>query len=584
MIRNLNKILLFLFLFFLIFISAFQNYNGVLAHYLIQYEYLDHRNIFKLNEWTEYMENSAQFLPLRIMSNLGFKFNNDFFIFFVYFFNGLIALLSLNKILLNHINIRDFNERIVFIICISSANFIVFTSVFSSIYNPFLNFQTSFTITLFYLLFYLVVNQSFFFASIVSAIMILFHFSVAWLPVSIFIIFFIFQNKFKNLKIFYFLIPAISFLFMYSYNFEILNGQNSSSIQSIENILERSEEENNLVLQPIWRIIYFIVSLPIYYLINKNFITNSNLKLFFNLVFFVSILTTIFGLFYTNIGYKYIPIVGLSYLYFVRAMMSYHIIFVILITYYVFRLNISLFLKFSFYASIYILGKMFISNKAIILAMIIIAGGLLVEFFILKKNKKYYKSISYKKISFCLCLLFLATHIFLINKINLKTFDQWTYKNLSDWTLNNSFLLKKNDSYKNNLISLRKCNDFLLLPMIKDNKSIIYDDYINFITHKSLVILDGGMLYYSPEKFLENKKKINNFYYFIENLKSNKKFVNLESFFDFENLVLFVDFNLYLTELSKLKTLKDDIIMFDQDFVLFVKNKKLKKEIINCKN
>ena len=517
------------------------------------------------------------------MSNLGFKFNNDFFIFFVYFFNGLIALFSLNKILLNHINIRDFNERIVFIICISSANFVVFSSVFSSIYNPFLNVQTSFTITLFYLLFYLAVNQSFFFASIISAIMILFHLSVAWFPVSIFIIFLIFQNKFKSFKIFYSLIPAISFFFMYSYNIEVLNSQSSNSAQVIENIFSRSQEENSIMLQPIWRIIYFIVSLPFYYLINKNFIENSNLKPFFNLIFFISILTTIFGLFYTTIGYEYIPIVSLSYLYFVRAMMSYHIIFVILITYYVFRLNISLFLKFSFYLSIYILGKMMISNKAIILASIIIAGGLLVEFFILKKNKKYYESISYKKISYCLCLLFLATHIFWINKNNLKIFDPWTYKNLSDWTQNNSFFLKKNDSYKNNLISLRKCNDFLLLSIIKKNNIIRHDYYINFITHKSLFILDGGMLYYSHEKFSENYKRDKNFYYLIENLKSNKKFDNLESFYDFENLVLFVDFKLYSNELSKLKAFEDDIIIFDQDFILFVKNKRLKKKITNCK-
>ena len=578
MINNLNKILLFLFLFILIFISAFQNFNGVLSHYLIQYEYLDHRNIFKLNEWTEYVENSAQFLPLRIISNLGFKFNNDFFIFFVYFFNGLIALFSLNKILLKHINIKDFNERIVFIICISSANFVIFSSVFSSIYNPFLNVQTSFTITLFYLLFYLVVNKSFFFASIISAIMILFHLSVAWLPVSTFIIFLIFQSRFRSFRIFYSLIPAISFFFMYSYNIEVLNNQSSNSIQVIENIFSRSEEENSIMLQPNWRIIYFIISLPFYYLINKNFIENKNLKLFFNLIFFISILTTIFGLFYTTVGYKYIPIVSLSYLYFVRAMMSYHIIFAILITYYVFRLNISLFLKFSFYLSIYILGKMMISSKAVILASIIIAGGLLVEFFILKKNKKYYDNISYKKVSYYLCLFFLITHIFWVNKNNLNKFDPWTYKNLSDWTQYNNFFSEKKDSYKNNLISLRKCNDFILLPIIKENNIIRHDYYINFITHKSLFILDGGMLYYSHEKFSENKKKGENFHYLIENLKSNKELDNLDFFFDFENLVLFVDFKLYLNELSKLKTLEDDIIKFDQDFILIVKNKRLKKK------
>ena len=69
------------------------------------------------------------------------------------------------------------------------------------------------------------------------------------------------------------------------------------------------------------------------------------------------------------------------------------------------------------------------------------------------------------------------------------------------------------------------------------------------------------MLYYSHEKFSENYKRDKNFYYLIENLKSNKKFDNLESFYDFENLVLFVDGNLS----------KEDLIAFEDDIISTIK-------------
>ena len=107
-IKLIKKILIYLCLFLLFFLIAFQNYYGILSHYIFEYEYIVNPNIFSENKWTEYVANSTQFLPLRSLNNLGIKINNDFHLFGIYFFNGLISIYFLNKIILEFFEIKHF--------------------------------------------------------------------------------------------------------------------------------------------------------------------------------------------------------------------------------------------------------------------------------------------------------------------------------------------------------------------------------------------------------------------------------------------------------------------------------------------
>ena len=137
-IKLIKKNLIYPCLFLLFFLIAFQNYYGVLSHYIFEYEYIVNPNIFSENKWTEYIANSTQFLPLRFLNNLGIKINNDFHLFGIYFFNGLVSIYFLNKIILEFFEIKDFYIRLIMVFCTAFANFIIFESVFSSTYMSFM--------------------------------------------------------------------------------------------------------------------------------------------------------------------------------------------------------------------------------------------------------------------------------------------------------------------------------------------------------------------------------------------------------------------------------------------------------------
>ena len=580
---NINlakKNIIYFCLFILFLLIAFQNYYGVLSHYIFEYEYAVNKNIFSENKWTKYVANSTQYLPLRLLSNMGFEINNDFHLFGIYFLNGLLSIYFLNKIILEFFEVKDFYSRFIMIFCTAFANFIIFKSVFSSTYIPFVSLQTALATQLIYPFFYTILSKRFFIASIISSLLMFIHFTIAWFPTLIFSIFILYRTKFKSFKTGYLLIPILMFVLLYYFNIEDFSEQKEYTISIIELILNRAEEEAVITLQPLNRIIYFILSLFIFFYLKKKIIKNYELSIFLSIIFYLTIIFTILGALWTGLGYKYLPIKPFAYLYFVRSVLSYHIFFILLLTYFVVLKNFSYIKKLTFFIIIYILGKTYFSLKGILISLILILISIILEKLIQKYNKKI--NFNLKHIFYFLFVFIFVTQMYLIHKNNYKLMDRWSLNNLNDWTQHNIAFSNKTNNYKDNIFKLRKCKDFTLIPIILFNDRLRYENYINLISHKSIFTVDDAIFFYNYDEAIKNNVKYKITNYVIRNILIRNNLEDIIENKNLDNIVFLLDYSIY----EKYKIISDDIknniIQINKDFVFYSKNKIIINDIKNC--
>ena len=575
-----KKNIIYFCLFVLFFLIAFQNYYGILSHYVFSYDYVVNKNIFSENKWTEYITSSTQYLPLRFLNSLGVKINNDFHLFSIYFFNGLLSIYYLNKIILEFFGVKDFYSRFIMLFCTAFANFIILKSVFSSTFMPFLNLQTVLATQLIYPFFYTILSQRFFYASIISSLLMFIHFTIAWFPTLIFSIFVVYKTKFKNFKIGYLLIPIFTFLLLYYLNNENFTAHKEYNLAIIEIILNRAQEENTFFLQPVNRIIYFIFSLFIFFYLKKKIIKNYELSIFLSIIFYLTIIFTILGALWTGFGYKYLPIKPFAYLYFVRSVLSYHITFILLITYFVLLKNFSYVKKSTFFIVIYILGKTYLSLKGILISLILVLISIILE----KLIKKYKKEINLnlKHIFYFLFFFIFVTQIHLIHKNNNSLIDKWSLNNLNDWTQHNIAFSNKSNDYKNNVFKLRKCKDFILMPLILFNDNLQHDNYINFISHKSIYTIDNAPFFYNYSEAIKNIKKYKIKDYIIRDILNNNSLEDIIENKNLDNIVFLLDYLLLEKYQIITKENKKNMILIDKDFIFYSKNKMIINDIKNC--
>lgn len=580
---NLNqKNLILIFSLLLLFLIGFENYKGINSNYIIIYEYIANQNIFTQNDWTIYIQNSIRYLPIRILDFINLQITNDFHLFIIYFLGGLISIYYLDKIILEFLFIKDFYSRFTIIFCTAFANFIIFKSVWSSSFIPYFNFQTSLVTQLLYPFFYMILSKRYFIASIISSLIIFIHFTVGWLPTLIFSIYLIFKTKFKNLEVCYLIYPLITFFLMFIINFNVSPDTFQDEIKIIELILNRAEEELVIAFQPINRIIYFLISIFIFnYLQKKNIKKNGDLNLFFSVVFYLTIFVILFGYIWTSFGYKYLSFTPLAYLYFSRSILTYHILFLLLVTYSIYLSNFSPVRKISLFIIIYTLGKTYLSYKGIIISFIFFLISIIIERLV---NKKFQQIFASSK--FILLILFsyiFITQMFLIKKNNLDHIDDWSLKYLNDWTQNNKIFIQKDDKYKNLILGLRDCDDFRLIPIITYNGDIKYENYINVVSHKSIYVIDSAVLYEDYEMYKINEIKIKIIQNFIENLKNQNDIEVLLNSKNFENSVFLFDNNIYKKYFSNLNSdLHQNFIRLSNELIFYSNNFDIKKELESC--
>lgn len=577
---NIFKFFIYFCLFVLFFLIAFQNYYGLLSFYVFGYEYIVNQDIFSQNIWTVDLTNSTRYLPLNFLNNLGFKINNDFHLFGVYFFSGLISIYFLNKIISEFFEVKDFYNRFIIIFCTAFANFIIFKSVFSSPYMPFLNLQTTLATQIVYPLFYTILSKRYFIASIISSLLMFIHFTVAWFPTLIFSIFIIYKTKFRDIKIGYLLIPISTFLLLYYLNINNFLDQNEYNIPIIEMILNRAEEETVFFLQPIIRIVYFIFSLFIFFYLKKKLIKKEDLFIFLSIIFYLCIFFTILGAFWTSVGYNYFPIKPLAYLYFTRSVLSYHVFFYLLISYYVFIGNFSYIKKSTCFLIIYIVGKTYFSFKGILISLFLVLICFIVENLAKKFNKKI--NLNLKIFFYSFILFIFTTQIYLINKNNYQLFDKWSLVNLNDWTQHNIHFSNKSNDYKDNIFKLRECKDFTLIPLIIYEDDLLYDNYINFLAHKSIYVMDPAVFFYNYNEAIINNNKFIIKDRIIQDILDKNNIDNIIKSNNLNDLVFLLDYFVYDKYISINEVNTNNIIKIDKDFVFYSHNKMIINDIKNC--
>ena len=576
-----QKKLILVFISILIFLIGFENYKGLLSNYIFVYESIAHKSIFSQNDWTFLVQDGLRHLPIRVLDFVNIKITNDFYLFSIYFFGGLISIYFLNKILLEIFVVKDFYSRFTILFCIAFANFIIFKSIWSSSFIPFFNIQTSLATQLIYPFFYMVLSQKFVSASIISSILIFVHFTVAWLPTLIYSVYLIAKTKFKNIKILYLLIPLTTFSLMYYLNLDVNSEVTQDKVGLIELILNRALEEAVVALQPTSRIIYFCVSIFIFYNIQKKVIKDKNIDLFFSITFYITIFSIFFGFVWTSFGYKYLPFVSLSYLYFSRAILSYHILFLLLITYFFYLQNFSPVRKVTIFIIIYTLGKTYLSLKGIIIAIVFFIISMFLEKIFKKRSIELIKSS--KSILLVLLIYIFISQIYFIKKNNLNFIDEWSIKNLNDWTQHNQFFLQKDNKYKDEIFSLRHCDDFILIPIISFNDDLRYENYLNIVSHKSLYSVSSSIFFENHTHYLINNEKTEKINSFIKDLKNKKDLefiLNSKSFKDTAFLFDKIIYKKYFLDLDN--QFNHNFIKLTDELIFYSNNSKIKKKIENC--
>ena len=228
----------------------------------------------------------------------------------------------------------------------------------------------------------------------------------------------------------------------------------------------------------------------------------------------------------------------------------------------------------------YTIGKTFLSLQGILIAFAIIIFSIILDS-LLKFKKKGFK-IQFKEMLICFLLYFFVTHVYHIYNDKLDQLDAWSIKNLSTWTQAEKIFIKKNDNFKNKLLSLRNCDDFVLISINTKSGSQYHNKYHNYISHKSNFIVDNTMYFYNYDLLINNKKKINNLENILKNF--NKKNILEKLFYneDFEDVVFLFDNKTFFMIKNNLDLPKNSIINSGDDLIFVSKNILTKKNLKSC--
>ena len=93
----------------------------------------------------------------------------------------------------------------------------------------------------------------------------------------------------------------------------------------------------------------------------------------------------------------------------------------------------------------------------------------------------------------CFLLYFFVTHVYHIYNDKLDQLDAWSIKNLSTWTQGEKIFIKKNDNFKNKLLSLRNCDDFVLISINTKSGRQYHNKYHNYISQIQILYVDNTM-------------------------------------------------------------------------------------------
>lgn len=569
---------------FIIILGAFHQFNGTKGYQYLLYNEFYYFDAFKLSLLSNHnIINSNFFLP--ILKFLKISLNNDFVSFAFYILFGLFSVYCLIKLLEEFFKITDpYAVRIVVIPLLFSNHFLL-DYLPASIFIYHMNTATSITTQLIYPLALFTLKKKWSVYALISSIMILTHFTVAWLPVLVSSAYCLFFNKKNLINCFWTLVPFIIFLnfIVFKNNFD-LSYNDKDSLYLIRELFNRVGSEGVLNEQPLLRIIILFITfgLSLFY-IKK--IKNYDLKIYLLFLIIISLIAVIFGTMWTWKLYLVYPKIEIGLLYFARAVASYNMFFCLGLLVVILNSKLNLILKFALICSIYVLGKTYFSFNGMIISSLIIIFSFFMNMVIYHlKINNIFKIRSETKVIFLFMIIFyFLSHLYFINKYRVPEFDLWQFNNLNKWT--NGHLLNKSSETKNSFLSLRDCDDFNLLPLDLDNNSNIrLNYYINYLTYKSPIFIESSMLYGDINAYKENQRNRNFAYQIIDNLNNDLEAEDELKKFIISNEIHFLIPSFIGNKRDYFNKMTPFSFNISDEYILLSQNKNTISNLVNCAN
>ena len=456
-------------------------------------------------------QNSSILYP--IVRILNINLDNDVVGITLMVCGSLIALYYLSKIILEYTSIKsNYSVLIILSLLITNEYNLLAMVQANPIYRSIL--PSTFAHYLIFPIIYYTLKNKVVIASILLAMMIGFNLKIAWVLSICIFIYFITQNISNLKQLLWFSIRG--FVTISLYILGSIPEDFQLRIKLCELIILRNGNEDSINLQSINYIVLFIGSFPAYYYFSKK-LSNNLLRSFSLIVLTVTAIFSVFGTFYTTIGYEYFPLPSLMLLSYVRSINIYNIFWKLIIFIYIiskedysflFRSTLLLIIYFAFY-----------SIKSIILVPLIIIGYLCISFIMNKYKSRFSFQFaineSVRFVVLIAIIMVLPTYSF-IKKINgdwpnyaaFQLFNKWTVTTSSDY------------DYLSALKTLSEREDFILLPVkkiSKPRKAIASIDGKYYDKHNGTIIYNGLVPDYKSNMLAGKSKFIGDFAHFYLN-------------------------------------------------------------------
>jgi len=502
---------------FLFTVWIFKTYNGNYhSEYSIYSVHLFGKYEFFADPFIKDGDIPGLLVAYKILKYFKIDPNNDLTFFFFHFFLQCISVFIYFKIIQKFI-IKDLKKTIIILLSlipIGKITAITYPSILSQL-PP--GSMTYFAHIFFPIFLYSLLKRKIFFLILSSSLMLFFHPRVGWMPVLIGTIYsLIFWDKNKT-KIWFFFPFVISLYYYFVSEGGIKTLE--EKIFLIKNyFIFREDVEVTFTLYDKKKIIFQVLSFFLYFFFLKK-IKNIEFKRLSIIVLLISLFIFIFEWIYTSTLVEIIPIPQIYALSPPRSFFVYELFFFILFFNFIFYLKIKvcfqvILIAFFFFAKLSFIGLAY--------SVLVCFSFLLIILFFEKKLEFH------RNILLLFCLIILPGSLYLVSK-KIINFDYYSFSKINRWTINSIYPTDKNFNFSRNenrklfdfLLSLRKCNDFILFDPIRYAQ-------VNNIAYKSRITLEVNKSLFGKNFSIEKTKFYSDTYYF-GNVISNK-FKKLENF------------------------------------------------------
>ncbi len=515
---NLDKFFFILFIFIYLYF-LFKNYSG---NYKSVESFLFDRNLGLANYTNDYFLNNSLHDQISIIYKsigyLNINLSNDNIGFLLYFIFTTLSLFYTFKII-NKFFLKSNLQEIFLILIVMGYGLTIFVNGNKSSWiTNHTAVQTFFVFCLKPIFLWFLFNKKTLGMTIISSIMFLIALKNSWFLMGVAGLYTLIYSR-KNLI--WIFLPLIILIYIASLSPPLDTNQ---KIFFFENILERDNSEAAFHMQPLPYLISLILSFPISFLLIKKIKIPNEIKNFLYVLLYVSIVNFTFFFFLAKFGVYFFPEPRLLVLSGTRALELYEYFFMISLLVSIFQSNLRYIFK--ILILIFLLNLVTKSPIAIFSAVLVILSILLIIF------SKIKISVHLENKSICI-FLFLLSLIPGIIYLSYAKFSNgvsvYSYKKIDKWTVNK---LNKDNYRIENLISLRNCDDFILIDLD-------YSLTSNLISLKSSFNQGTHSNYFNKKVIIESRKRSKIISELTKNI-ADKSFVNDSLISELKNYNVFI--------------------------------------------